>query len=99
MKRIFGIIDRVAERKKKIENRLGESGPICALRYGAQARARLRSTMLAQQIDEKAIFNIARRIDSREARADYLQQSCGADTGALKRLVELLQVNEKEQSF
>src|SRR6266481_4321976 len=55
--------------------------------------------MLAQQIDEKAIFNIARRIDSREARADYLQQSCGADTDALRRLAELLQVNDKEQSF
>src|SRR5438093_5714604 len=55
--------------------------------------------MLVQQIDEKAIFNIARRIDSREARADYLQQACGADPDALKRLVELLQVHEKEQSF
>ena len=40
--------------------------------------------MLAQRMDEKAIFNIARRIDSREARADYLRQAFGADADALE---------------
>jgi WD40 repeat protein/serine/threonine protein kinase len=55
--------------------------------------------MLAQRMDEKAIFNIARRIDSRETRADYLRQACGADAEALKRMVELLQAHEEEQGF
>jgi serine/threonine protein kinase/tetratricopeptide (TPR) repeat protein len=55
--------------------------------------------MLAQRIDEKAIFNTARRIDSREAQASYLRQVCGTDADALRRLVELLQVHEQEQSF
>jgi WD40 repeat protein/serine/threonine protein kinase len=55
--------------------------------------------MLAQRIDEKAIFNIARRIDSCEAQTDYLRQVCGADADALRRLVELLHVHEQEQSF
>ena len=60
---------------------------------------RLRNHMLAQRIDEKAIFNIARRIDSCEAQTDYLRQVCGADADALRRLVELLHVHEQEQSF
>lgn len=55
--------------------------------------------MFAQPIDEKAVFNIARRIDSREARADYLQQACGANPDALQRLVDLLQMHEPEHSF
>src|SRR5690242_6626687 len=55
--------------------------------------------MPAEPIDEKAVFNLARRIDAREARADYLQQVCGADPDALRRVVELLQVHEQQQSF
>jgi hypothetical protein len=55
--------------------------------------------MSAGPIDEKVVFNIARRIDGREARADYLQQVCGADPEALRRVRELLQVHEQEQSF
>jgi len=55
--------------------------------------------MSAHPIDEKAIFNIARRIDSAEARAEYLQQVCGTDLEALQRVAELLQVYEREQSF
>ena len=48
--------------------------------------------MFAQRIDEKAIFNIARRIDSREAQADYLRQVCGADADALRLRAEYLQI-------
>jgi hypothetical protein len=55
--------------------------------------------MSAPSIDEKAVFNIARRIESREARDEYVQQACGADSHALRRVLELLQVNEQEQSF
>jgi hypothetical protein len=53
--------------------------------------------MSAGPIDERAVFNIARRIDGREARADYPQQVCGADPEALQRVRELLQVHEQEQ--
>ena len=55
--------------------------------------------MPAVPIDEKAVFNIARRIESREARADYLQQACGSDPEAQRRVADLLQVYEQEQSF
>src|SRR5262245_22238139 len=55
--------------------------------------------MSAPSIDEKAVFNVARRIDSREARGDYLRQACGTDEDALRRVVELLRVHEDEQSF
>ncbi len=49
--------------------------------------------MSAEPIDEKAVFNLARRIDGRQARADYLQQVCGAHPDALQRVLELLQVH------
>jgi eukaryotic-like serine/threonine-protein kinase len=55
--------------------------------------------MSAPPIDEKTIFNTARRIDSRDARADYLRQVCGQDEEMLHRVVELLRVHESEQSF
>ena len=55
--------------------------------------------MSAESIDEKTVFNIARRIDSHEARADYLQQVCGANPAMLARVVALLEVQEQEQSF
>ncbi|MCE9529202.1 MAG: serine/threonine protein kinase, partial [Planctomycetales bacterium] len=55
--------------------------------------------MSAEPIDEKAIFNIARRIALREARADYLQQVCGDNSQALARVAALLDVHDQEQSF
>jgi hypothetical protein len=35
--------------------------------------------MGTQQIDEKAVFNTARRIADAAAREDYLAQACGDD--------------------
>src|SRR5713101_8427098 len=55
--------------------------------------------MSVVQVNEKSVFNIARRIDSREARAEYLRQICGDNPKALGRVVELLEVHEQEQSF
>src|SRR5438270_8571623 len=55
--------------------------------------------MPAAPINEKSIFNIARRIDSREARAEYLEQVCGDNPQRLGRVVELLQIHDQEQSF
>ena len=54
---------------------------------------------MTAHLDEKAVFNIARRIDSPEARQDYLRQACGADEDALQRIFDLLRVHEQEQSF
>jgi serine/threonine protein kinase len=56
-------------------------------------------TMSAEQINEKSIFNIARRIDSRELRTEYLQQACGGNSVAHQRVADLLQVHDQEQSF
>src|SRR6188768_3204275 len=56
-------------------------------------------TMSAEQINEKSIFNIVRRIDSRELRTEYLQQACGGNSVAHQRVADLLQVHDQEQSF
>src|SRR6185295_7302118 len=55
--------------------------------------------MDTQQIDQKAIFNIARRIADATARDDYLARACGADHAAIQRLGELLRIHDQEQSF
>ena len=33
------------------------------------------------RLDEKAIFDVARKIDSEEVRTEYLKQVCGGDQG------------------
>jgi serine/threonine protein kinase/tetratricopeptide (TPR) repeat protein len=55
--------------------------------------------MPTEPIDEKAVFNIARRIDSREARGDYLRQVCGASSEVLARVRALLEAHDQGQSF
>ena len=55
--------------------------------------------MAIRQIDEEAIFDVARRIDSREARADYLKQVCGNDFAMIERLKVLLEFHDKEPEF
>ncbi len=55
--------------------------------------------MGAQQVDEEAIFDVARRIDSPDARGDYLQQVCGDHTAMLARVEALLKVNDKQPEF
>ncbi|MEX2310415.1 MAG: serine/threonine-protein kinase [Pirellulales bacterium] len=55
--------------------------------------------MDTQQIDEKAVFNAARRIADAAARDDYLSQACGDDQPAIQRIRELLRIHEEEQSF
>ena len=52
-----------------------------------------------QSLDEKAIFQAASRIESREARGDYLTRVCGNDTALLERIVALLRVHDEEPSF
>ncbi len=51
------------------------------------------------QVDEEAIFDLARKIDSEEARADYLDQACGPNRELKDRVAELLQAHDGEQNF
>lgn len=55
--------------------------------------------MANEQLDEKAIFNVARQIDAPDARRQYLDQVCGADSALLKRVLTLLQGYEEQASF
>ena len=55
--------------------------------------------MSLEPIDEKAIFNVARRFGSREVQADYLAQVCKADPEARRRIIELLRVHEQDRRF
>ena len=51
------------------------------------------------EYDEEAIFDLARRIESPEARADYVDQACGANSQLKSRIAELLMTYDREQSF
>ncbi|MHC4404065.1 MAG: serine/threonine protein kinase [Planctomycetota bacterium] len=55
--------------------------------------------MSTPQLDEEAVFHLARRIEAPDLRADYLQQVCGDNTTLKKRVNALLDIHEKEQSF
>jgi hypothetical protein len=49
--------------------------------------------------DEQAIFEVARKIDSRESRQAYLQQTCGGDDALKQRVAALLRAYEESESF
>src|SRR5947208_1382349 len=55
--------------------------------------------MASEILDEKAIFNVARQIGSPDARAEYLRQACGADSGLRARVQDLLRAYEEQASF
>jgi tetratricopeptide (TPR) repeat protein/serine/threonine protein kinase len=55
--------------------------------------------MAADGLHEQAIFEVARKIDSREAREAYLQQVCGQDETLLRRVRALLRALEENASF
>jgi serine/threonine protein kinase/WD40 repeat protein len=55
--------------------------------------------MASEVLDEKAIFNIARAIDSPNARAEYLRQACGTDASLFERVQVLLRAYEEQASF
>jgi serine/threonine protein kinase/tetratricopeptide (TPR) repeat protein len=55
--------------------------------------------MAIHDLDEEAIFNLARKIDSPEAREVYLRQVCGGDEALLARVQMLLKVHDREKSF
>jgi WD40 repeat protein/serine/threonine protein kinase len=55
--------------------------------------------MTSEMLNEKAIFNVAREIGSPDARAEYLRQSCGADSTLRERVQVLLRAYEEQASF
>ena len=55
--------------------------------------------MAEEKLNDQAIFEAARRIDSHEARATYLQQSCGEDFARAERVGALLRAFEENASF
>src|SRR5262245_14641687 len=55
--------------------------------------------MPTERIDEKAVFNSARRLTSPEERLAYLEQACGQEAGSRDRILELLRIYEQEKSF
>src|SRR5262245_19701593 len=55
--------------------------------------------MASEMPDEKAVFNVARQIGPPDARADYLQQACGTDSGLRERIQVLLCAYEEQASF
>src|SRR5215218_9389704 len=55
--------------------------------------------MASQVLDEKAIFNVGRQIGSPDARAEYLRQACGTDSGLRERVQVLLHAYEEQASF
>lgn len=55
--------------------------------------------MKPELVDEKAVYNIARRIESPQARAEYLEQVCGDRPEVVQRVADLLRVHDEEQSF
>ena len=70
-------------------------------RYGYSARIRyaVGDNMSSQQLDEEAIFYIARRIDESAVRTDYLDQVCAGDAQLRKRVDALLEPHEQESQF
>jgi serine/threonine protein kinase/tetratricopeptide (TPR) repeat protein len=55
--------------------------------------------MSIKPFDEEAVFKVARKIQSAEARAEYLEQVCGDDRAMLDRIHTLLRVHDNEPSF
>jgi eukaryotic-like serine/threonine-protein kinase len=55
--------------------------------------------MTIKELNEEAIFNLARKIAAVEVREDYLQQACGEDEGLRARVEALLDVHDREKSF
>ena len=55
--------------------------------------------MPAGNISDQAIFEVARKIDSREVRRAYLSQVCGEDAAAAQRIGALLRAYDESGSF
>src|SRR5262245_59877975 len=58
-----------------------------------------RCHMKSERLDAKAIFNVARKIDSRDAREEYMRQVCGTERSVFDRVCVLLRAYERKESF
>ena len=54
---------------------------------------------MPEQLEDQAIFEVARNIDSTEARETYIHQMCGEDLALEQRVKALLQAYEESESF
>jgi len=55
--------------------------------------------MTAPKLDEAAIFNVARQIDSADVQRLYIEQVCGTDLELRTRLEALLRIYREDRSF
>ena len=55
--------------------------------------------MAEDKLNDQAIFEAARRIDSLEARQAYLQRTCGENSAQAQRIAALLSADEQNASF
>ncbi len=55
--------------------------------------------MDVKKLDDQAIFEVARKISSREARQAYLAQICGEDMATAERIKALLLAHDDSASF
>ena len=55
--------------------------------------------MTSQKLDEKTIFNVARKISSPQERTKYLQEACKGDRELLERSIALLEAYEDQTDF
>src|SRR5437870_1633932 len=55
--------------------------------------------MAPPELDEAAIFNVARQINAHEVRLLYLEQACAGDRELHRRLEALLRVHDQDSSF
>ena len=55
--------------------------------------------MVVRKLDDQAIFEVARKIGSREARQAYLLQVCGEDLAVSQRIEALLHAHDESESF
>src|SRR5437762_9057193 len=57
------------------------------------------TVMTDSKLDEADIFNVARKLDSPAARAEYLQQACGTDDAIRAKVSRLLIAYDEQPSF
>ncbi len=55
--------------------------------------------MAVKTLDDQAIFEVARKISSPQARQAYLAQICGADLATIERIQALLRAHDDSASF
>ena len=84
-------VDQVARHQVLV----GRDRPV-VLGCGEGHQVRVAVTGGDRQLDEEAIFHLARKINGQEVRDAYLRQSCGGDEALRGRVEALLRVHDEE---